>query len=653
MSRYNFWPGFGQNTLTDVPLSSQTGSLAAHVLATFGIPSVVDSKGGNLSGLDIKHMDAMAVINLSLLEELAGGSATGMFEPIVNADGLVEFVEIGADVADLGTIYYQVPSESYIEQCSGVIVRGRKPLPTRHSPSFNPIWGQGDKKIWHTTQMETNCMRKGFSTHAVITFNDPHLDSSYKDGIDNLYDINGPYDKIIGYATYVDPGRYATESTQIALGNSCVVPIQVGTTGNPDMGVLIPRPTHDEASIEESVCWQWEAGEEVEGQIAIEIPDFLRYDDATGTKVDRFVKVENIMLMGKELSMLHAGAISASAAATEAPSDLNTVAMISMDNMNDIIFKLVEGKHYAITYDSEKNPFIAFAKDARYNEPKAYGANTDYIVSQIGGSGYFSAGDKGTATIFPVGGNKGILVNQIFALVAIDGPCITVFDPEGNEVDSTALNIADSLSFDVSPIIVTETPSPIAFNGRVLDQSQGVADNDPTTRQHFSTSPLERAYDTMGAGGGGVELTLPFLETGAQCAAVSTILKDFMTSTGVNTTYVCGPDSNPALGANGPAGGIINSISYSYTDSSSYTVSVNEGQRLVKQFSGGGPSGPNFKATESFSARGTVIGSMGTGVYFKVRIDGFGERTAMNMSSSVIKQGDVVQCSVHNNPVEA
>jgi len=204
--------------------------------------------------------------------------------------------------------------------------------------------------------------------------------------------------------------------------------------------------------------------------------------------------------------------------------------------------------------------------------------------------------------------------------------------------------------------MVTELPSTIAFNGSIIDQVPGKSDNDPTTAQDFDNTPLEEAYDEMD-GGGGVELTLPFFNSpddDSKLANLSGALYDFMNSgTGIDTTYVCGPDVDVSLGEQGPAGGIVNSISYSYTDSGSYTISVNEGPRLIKNFSGGGPSGPSFKASENFSARGTVIDSLGNGMFFKVRIDGFGERVAINMSTSIIKIGDVVQCSVHNNPVEA
>lgn len=73
---------------------------------------------------------------------------------------------------------------------------------------------------------------------------------------------------------------------------------------------------------------------------------------------------------------------------------------------------------------------------------------------------------------------------------------------------------------------------------------------------------------------------------------------------------------------------------------------------MIKPLSGGGPSGPALKATESFNARGTVIQSLGNGIHFKVRIDGYGEKVAICTCHNVIREGDVVSCSVYNNPVE-
>ena len=56
---------------------------------------------------------------------------------------------------------------------------------------------------------------------------------------------------------------------------------------------------------------------------------------------------------------------------------------------------------------------------------------------------------------------------------------------------------------------------------------------------------------------------------------------------------------------------------------------------------------------ENFSAAGVIIDMVGDNIHFKLRIDGYGERWAVNMASSILRTGDIVQCTVHNNPVEA
>jgi len=662
----SFWAAYGDaSKLVEVEAKGPPGSLAADVLATFNIPSAVNSNvGGNLKDLDIKHMDAMAVINLSLLEELADHTG-GMFEPIVNIDGEVEFIQIGKGTANLSDIYYQVQTFTYVEECKGVLVRGGQIMPKWKELDWLPIWGNGDSKtIHHTTQMLSNCMRGNWSTHATITFNDPHLDSTYNDGINNLYDIDNPWDKIIGYARFIDCPN-STVNTKITLENSTTIPIEIGGNGvnGPYMGVLKPRPTHDPNSSDDSDCWAWVTGETIgtsDDGVIVPLPTNLRFADVSGNKVDKFVKVSDVLLIGRELAMLHSGAVDDSTAVSSDPTNFNTVALISENNMSKTIFKLEEGKHYTVVYEADeefKQPYILFAKDARPNEPKLYGQNTPYIVSQYGESGYFKAGEEGVGTIFPIAGNKGILVEQIFALVDLDTPCVSVYDPEedANALNTKAVDLANSLVYWITPLMVTELPSSIAFNGSLIDQKPSKPDFDPTTTQDFTTTPLEAAFDIMD-GGGGVELTLPFFNDptdDSKLESLSGSLFSFMNSgTGVDTTYVCGPDVDVTLGQSGPAGGIINSVSYSYTDSGSYTISVNEGPRLVKNFSGGGPSGPSFKASDTFSARGTIIESLGNGMFFKVRIDGYGERVAINLSPSIINIGDIVQCSVHNNPVE-
>jgi len=657
------WEEFGkEGPYLEVTCESRDGIIAS-VLETFGIPHAIH-KDTTLDGIDIKRMDAMQVINLALLELLA---ETGIvYELSVNEDGEAVLIEIGEGSSNMSDIYYDIQTVEYRDSCTGVLIRGGQPTPYWLPLEWKNIWGEGlHKYIFDTTEMTTNCMLQDFSTHATIVFPNPHLESEFNDGINNLYEIDDPAKKIIGYARrIIVPPELMTNKTKINYSNDSVVPILVGQGQNVSMGTLVSRPLiNAEALVDAETCWAWvDFRQEVDYEqgIKIPIPDALRFEDIRGTEVDNYVKVEDVMLKGKELTMMKAGFIDGDyAAANYDPSDSNTIAFITIENMSNNLFKLERGKHYTIAHDEDNNPYIVFAKDARVNEPKKYGENTKYKISMYGESGVLHAGEEGVATIFPLAENRGIMVTEIWATASLSTPSISVFDPEFNDEENItkAITIAEELEYKITPLMMYEAPAPIVYNGDLLDQTEGVKDADPTTVQDFKTTALEQVMNELAIGGGGLELTLPFLnkeDDVDKLKRLSSALYDHMNHSGVETTHICGPNCGDLiLGKEGTGGGVVNSITYSYTDSGSYTISVNEGSYILSNnLNGGGAEGPTIKATENFSARGTIIDSVGNGIHFKVRIDGYGERIAINTCPSILRVGDVVSCSIHNNPVE-
>jgi len=646
--------------------SVPSSHLSDDILLYFGITVSPDSLGigSDLDGLDIRHVDAMTLINTSLLIALArnGYGDHGMYEPMVNADGEVEFKEIGKSVATLTDIYYQIQSLSYKDSCIGVIVRGGAPLPIWKPFDWRAIWGS-NKEIYDTTRMMTNCMKDDYSTHAVIVFNDPHLDAAYETGINGVYQNNEPFDKILGFARRIDP-QGESEHTRITYSNSAIVPIKVGQTGNPEMGTLQELPTFATAADptsptpdEDPDCWQHTIDGVHSGDgILIDVPDSLEFESVRGTRVNKFVKVEKVYVVGKELDYCRSAPNDESAAVGV---DLyNHRVIIGMNINRTKMHALQEGRNYAIAYEKWGNgwsAYIVFAKEARPHDPAEYGTSTSYEYGEYGASGKAFKGATGVGAILPIAQNKGILVEEIWATVVLDTPSISIYDPAYEYVGSAGANassIAESLTYDITPIIMREPPAPIIYNGRVLDQSVGVVDANPLTTQDLDTE-LDAVMDELD-NGTGIDLSVPYITSEADLKNLSIKVQNYMDrGDSVETTYVCGPSCKVELGDEGVSGGIINSISYSYNDSSSYTISVNEGSIMVKPLAGGGPSGPTFKATEAYNARGTIIGADSSGVNFRVRIDGYGERDAINMTDSFLRVNDVVDCTVHNNPVEA
>ena len=676
-----FWPEYGNTDLLDEIECAGPGkdvSLAAHVLETYGLSMAggSDNIGGSLYGMDIKQMDAMAVINLSLLEHLAEVGGAVIYEAVVDENGDVKFIEIGGGTASLSDIYYQVQTSTYIEKCQGVIVRGGKPMPTWYDTEWLPIWGNGDessKIVYDSTRFMSSCSNPAISTWAVIVFNDPNLvtgTSSYKNGINDLYELEEPYLNIIGYATHKHAPGY-TKDTVISWNNTAMVEVVVSddVSGNgPNIGTLVVRPSFVTES-DSPGCWTVD-GQDIDPEaygIEVVIDEKLRFVDVRGTVVDKFQKIEDVYVMAQALSMVKSAPYENDhGAVNDLPVDTHKV-LINLESPNLQLFKLDPGEDYVVMYknvSSEQDfiiPYIVFAKNTSETDPVPYGQGTPYIIGQGGRAGRYDQGTEGVGCILPTTGGRGFLVKQVIALVTIDTPAIVIYDPEFNGwglegFSSRAIDIANNFEYLVRPLVMYEPPASIAFNGTILDQSVSERDNDPTTQQDFENTPLEEAMDVM-SDGVGMEITLPFLndptEDDVKLENLSKSLYDFMNNeTGVDTTYVCGPNTDVELGQLGPGGGVINSISYSYNDSGSYTISVNEGSRMVKPLAGGGPSGATPKATESLNARGTVIQALGNGIHFKVRIDGFGERVGICTCHDILREGDIVSCSIYNNPVE-
>ena len=636
------WPGFSDSSSGPIPCECGSESLATAVLSTFGIP-YTGSAGGPLANLDIKHMDAENVIKLSLLEDGAGGS---LKEMIVNEDGVIEFMEVGTGDGVGGDIYYQIQSSTYVESCKGVMVTGGKSFPTRKKVEFKDIWQDGPKEIYDAFWLSENGMSAAFSHYATIVFDDPQLTTQYNDGIDNLYEVTNPWETIIGYARYIDwPGSKDSPETTVERANTSIIPILVSggennNTYNAPLGKLQKRPAKGTPLDSQSQV-------SADDGIKVPIPECFRYDTIRGDQVDRLIGVHSVIIVGRKIDTLIGIPASDAAALLGADASGEQVEiMAKISSMNDSMYTLKAGEHYAIAYENDKIS-IVFASNARAFDPAEFGSNTKLLVDQD--SAMASGETLSDVSVLPTGGLEGYLVKQVIVLVNLQTPCINIYDPRPDK----AKEIAEGLIYQLAALVSVEPPAPVAFNGVLIDQTVGVIDHDPTTQQDLQDTPYEQAMDTMN-GGGGMAVTLAFLDESG-CSEMSGTLKAYLDGgNGSVTTYVCGPDSTPKLGGSGnDSASIINDISYSYSDSNSYTISSTSGPKLLGNMANLA-GGATAKVTENVSGSGVVIQDMGDHVHFKVVLDGcgLGPLIGINTAPKIIRVGDRVQCTVHNNPVE-
>jgi len=670
------WPQFGIPTFSlseDIQTDCDSqDSLAEAVLDNYGIEweDRTGADAGELDSLDIKRMDSMTVLNLSLIEK-AAKSGREFIEPIVSPDGVVEFREIGAYSGQIDDIYYEILTGTYVESPKAVMVTGRRPLPDMKDLNWYPIWGENEIRIYTAQDMFDNCRKQDFVRHTSIVFNDPQLTSVYEDGIDNLYDITAenPWDRIVGYVKYIYGGPESGKDTRIDYTNSANVPILIGdlTPGEngPDMGTLAAKPEFD-ANLYHSDCWTDAQGAPIDYTtgIIVEIPTELRYDTIRGVRKDKFTKISAVHVIGKEIDSMSVAPSTTKDSIAEGGATTENAKLIVTINKSDTTTKKLEpGKHYAVAYEeleNDKIPYVVFTKDLLKGDPFNYSKDQIYFVDptcKYAEDNKIFELEQQIGTIFPHTKLKGMLVQEIWVTVDIESPSIVVYDP-GNPLTgegANALTIAQNLEYYISPIVIVEPPAPIAYAGpstggrAQLVNQVPTTDNNPTTAQDLSDTEMELYMDEMQ--GGGMAITWSFLDEDSVEGMCDMLYSHFQSDV-IETIYTCGPDCNPILGGYGDRDGIVNAIRYNYTDSGSYTVSVTEGPKLIgnlAQIDGG----PSMKMSENFSASGVIVDTAGDNIHFKLRIDGYGERWAVNMSSSILRKNDIVQCTVHNNPVEA
>lgn len=694
--------GYWDNFLNDALISEDSAiiceqgaefsSIAADVLATYDIPCGSTDIGGSLKNIDIKRMDARTALNWSLLEYSAsnGGSNAGFYEPVVKDDGRVYFEQVGYENGNISDVYYEVQTASFVDLPPAVMVTGGRPLPQRKPLEWKPIWGENPANIYSMRDIFENCHKKAFNRYATIVFKDPNLDNSqYNDGIDNLYEINdeNKHDRILGYAKYIKLPEEATKDTTVKYANQTTIPIRVGETPGaegPYLGQLQERPPWTEnVEGELQTCFQ-NFGEEIDNPtvgVPIDIPREFRFENRRGTVVDKFIGISAVYVIGREINLLTVTpnpAVTDSAKSAVRNNDrivlTDAVCFARIDSPEQKTFRLEEGRHYTIGYvdgaaDGESGsgyvqPYLIFAKDVKRQDPLPYGQGQEIYLDPWCEFRHIYFPDNPSAritrTILPVQKGKGILVEEVWVGADMEVPCIVVEDPDGR--NQKAIEIAKDLRYYVAPIVVKEYPNPIAFvapgDSTAINLEQPMYDKDPTTAESFeaSSSPFEAALDLMQ--GNGMSITFSFLNADTEDERNSLVrnmaerLAYMMNNNVIETVYTCGPECNPVLGGYGRGtNSVVNSIRYSYTDSGSYTVSVTEGPKTAANLS---PvdGGPTEYLSEDVGARGTVIDLAGDNIHFKVRIDGFGERWAVNMTHEVIRIGDVVSCSIHNCPIE-
>ena len=264
--------------------------------------------------------------------------------------------------------------------------------------------------------------------------------------------------------------------------------------------------------------------------------------------------------------------------------------------------------------------------------------------------------------IFPMGeGNSGYVVKKLIVVYEWDNPSVIVRDLDDRVTEDNLKEI----SVRMYPVITQDLPPPIAHKSRnqnavLLDPREQIPDLNPATVQNLYDTAYQRALNEIE--NGDVKINLPFIgvdgypwEEGLEnpdgadrLKNVAEFIYELQNEELEETTYVCAPDANPALGQT-IDGKTINSIDYSYQDSSQFLISVSAGPTWRGM--GGWSTSVYQNQTERVQLEGVIREVNEDNTKCLVQLERIGLMECVNGQTDKLEVGDSVKVTVFNNPV--
>ena len=671
------------------------------VLETFNIPFTLPVLGSDLPGFDIRNQDAVTMLKLSLATELLNppdGSA-GFAEVELDENGIARFFVVGTVPATNLDIRYCIPTSQVTTPANLVIVRGFDPPPRRElRTSFNGL--KNAELMEYEECAADSCDEKAVGKFATISYDDPLLDQTYLDDIRNSYELK-EFETLIGYIVDLDLPDGADRDDpnfisglKITFGDTTKEYIKVnadlinnfvsvGTTSPGGVGAtgfgtnsgLITGATISFGSsdggggdipvqvteVDEKTGNCTVSNTSIAGsKIVIPASRFQRLNKFGNLESD-FIGVSEVIFSGRKVITV---------------TIFGDIALDIFVRSQKELITLGHGKNWVWDVDENGDVtielFSILEDDFAASICNIYGGNVDVDVITLHSTDTPNVDESvGTAALAGLACNIGdrlgykILNNRMCIVVERKRPSVDIFDPTGNAASLARQFIDPNGPFGIkyTPIVIIDPPAPIAYASTtsfisidgtrtiaaegIIDQADGIIDADPTTTQDLEDSELSILQDNTS--GSTIDITLPFC-TDQECLQIAQNFLAQQNQIITTQSIVLGPTSEPRLGQVMTDGAIINEISYSYSDSSQYLITIATGPKYLT--SGSFNESKYQLKTEDVTREGVVLQDVGNGAEYVVRVEGFGEITALSMIVDDISVGDRVNVRIYNNPVE-
>lgn len=635
----NEWLNPDSSQFLDSYSNNDTGSLASWIVTSVFDLHLTNDAGGSLTGYDIVHRDAYQMIQLSLAEELVNGD---LYECYADEYGNVKFYHIGYESGP-GSYLYKLESDYRREPVEHVIVSGFDPPPERVVGESRDVLEDSEISILGEVGETEFCTYK----------QDGYIIYPKQTEIERYEANPKEYEQIVAHLYSITVPFYDPKYTSVDFANTSLKYDVLDSFGK----LQTQKWKRSGGPYEPAYC-----------------SEKFEVDDDTGVTInygDKFLGIKAVYIFGYRLKHIGLDIHFEHGSRVEGPAKF----LVDLDTTKSELFQLSNGTDYVVVQDSDNSYRIVFSCNVSPNfvdsfddiegatfrispssifadsEISAYKDISDILNPAHEVDGYLRDGithvkntDIYDNQIFPLNeGNSGYAVEKIIVAYEWDSPCIHISDLRNN-LSSDDLT---TVSFVEYPIKMIDKPAPVSMNGSSLDPSETISDLDISTTEPLTTNEYTDAFNSLQKGD--INISLPFL-TQEECNSVSSTILDIANKDFRTNTYICEPNVDVSLGGT-IDGEIINSISYSYQDSSQYFISVTTGPMWLGV--GSWSTVLRKKKTESVSAEGIVGSVSPDNSTCEVYIPRKGESLlCVNGSKSILHTGDKVSVSISNNPQE-
>ena len=636
----------------------------------FGLELDPGSKnlGSYLQGYDVRDRDAYQMVQLSLAAELVNNK---VIECYATEDGIIKFFEIGVNNSNIKSdVLYEINSGELRAKCDKVLVTGYDPPPKRYTKSepynlFKFAAKNTDDKtldpnaslypryyIFGETLGPERCeyFREGVIEYGKLDFD---MKAVICEG-DN-YKI----EQIPNYIYKITVPFYQAGSTDVNFRNTTSRYIELN-----DFGTLQRRNWGLKEKYMPSMCMP-EQG--IDPKAGVYLPE---------SDNDKFLRVTAVYIWGYLLKNIYGGE-------KDDYSSSGATFTADLDTMLSEPFKLNEGEDYLVRKDpSAKGYKIIFSSNVSGNYEKYFGG-VESVSFRIGWnnifkdknaiihssptppfgdiSGYLRDGQEPEVSssktynvvLFPLNEGQSAyalpLVGdhntpKIIVVYEWDNPSIQITDLR-NEV---TLENLKQVKVEFYPIIIKDEQAPEVLVNKggveVLDPKEVMPDALVDSVENLTEKPYVRAKQLEQ---GDISVVMPFADEEG-CKTIAKFIYNHQNEVANDVTYTCGPDAEPVIGEV-IDGNVINSIDYSYQDSSQYLISVKAGA-IWQGMNSWNQSLYNMQ-TESIQEEGIVVSVDKDNIKCNVNLKHLGVMECVNISKGIIEVGDKVQVTVQNNPV--